>query len=528
MTKRAITVIPATRNQFTALPTTSIKRRRVAAYARVSTDSDEQFTSYEAQIDYYTQYIKKREDWEFVKVYTDEGISGTNTKHRDGFNEMISDALDGKIDLIVTKSVSRFARNTVDSLTTVRKLKDAGVEVFFEKENIYTFDSKGELLITIMSSLAQEESRSISENVTWGQRKRFADGKVSMPYKQFLGYDKGENGEPVINEEEAVTVRLIYKLFLTGKTPVGICKHLESLHIPSPSGKPTWSQRTVLSILTNEKYKGDALLQKTFTTNFLTKTMKVNEGEVPQYYVQNSHPAIISPAQFDMVQIEIARRKQLGRSYSGLSVFATKVICGDCGGFYGKKVWHSNDAYRKEIWRCNAKFNGKKKCSTPSYDTETIKNAYLRAYTILMGSRDELLAACEAMRELVSDCVELDEKIDSLNEELQVVSELVTQCVKENASTAQSQEEYSKKYTSLVRRYEKAQTALQKATEERRAKTERDQELRAFIGTLKEKPLVVEEWSEDLWVTLLDTATVHKDGRIVFLFKNGTTIEVQA
>ena len=177
---KSVKYIPATKNIFTAMPTMSISKRRVAAYARVSTDSDEQFTSYEAQIDYYTRYITKRDDWEFVKVYTDEGITGTSTKHRDGFNLMVKDALDGKIDLIITKSVSRFARNTVDSLTTVRKLKDAGVEVYFEKENIYTFDSKGELLITIMSSLAQEESRSISENVTWGQRKRFADGKVTI------------------------------------------------------------------------------------------------------------------------------------------------------------------------------------------------------------------------------------------------------------------------------------------------------------------------------------------------------------
>ncbi len=190
-TARAVTVIPSTINPLTRMAVTSVAKRRVAGYARVSTDSDEQFTSYEAQIDYYTQYIKRHAEWQFVKVYTDEGISGTNMKKRDGFNQMIQDALDGKIDLIVTKSVSRFARNTVDSLVTVRKLKEKGVDVYFEKENIYTLDSKGELLITIMSSLAQEESRSISENVTWGQRKRFSDGKVSLPYKQFLGYEKG-------------------------------------------------------------------------------------------------------------------------------------------------------------------------------------------------------------------------------------------------------------------------------------------------------------------------------------------------
>lgn len=187
-----VTVIPATRNLHSKAPKDEKIRRRVAAYARVSTDSEEQLTSYEAQVDYYTKYIQSNPDWDFVKVYTDEGISATNTKHREGFNTMIQDALDGKIDLIVTKSVSRFARNTVDSLTAVRKLREHGTEVFFEKENIWTLDSKGEVMITIMSSLAKEESRSISENVTWGQRKRFADGKVSLPYKAFLGYKKGK------------------------------------------------------------------------------------------------------------------------------------------------------------------------------------------------------------------------------------------------------------------------------------------------------------------------------------------------
>ena len=243
----------------------------------------------------------------YLPAFTPMRESAQPTKKRDGFKQMVSDALAGKIDLIVTKSVSRFARNTVDSLVTVRQLKEKCVEVYFEKENIYTLDSKGELLITIMSSLAQEESRSISENVTWGQRKRMADGKVSMPYKQFLGYEKGEDGLPKIIEKEAETVRLIYRMLLEGKTPSAIAKHLVNQGIPSPSGKKVWQVSTVKSILTNEKYKGDALLQKRFTIDFLTKTTKVNEGEVPQYYVQNSHPAIIEPDEFGAVQIEIER-----------------------------------------------------------------------------------------------------------------------------------------------------------------------------------------------------------------------------
>ena len=217
-----VSIIPPTVRQDSRYDAPRAAKRRVAAYARVSTDSEEQMTSYEAQVDYYTKYIKERADWEFVKVYTDEGISATSTKKRDGFRQMVADALDGQIDLIVTKSVSRFARNTVDSLVTVRQLKEKGVEIYFEKENIYTLDSKGELLITIMSSLAQEESRSISENVTWGQRKRMADGKVSMPYRRFLGYEKGKDGEPKIVESEAKTVRLIFRLFMEGKTTSAI------------------------------------------------------------------------------------------------------------------------------------------------------------------------------------------------------------------------------------------------------------------------------------------------------------------
>lgn len=231
---------------------------------------------------------------------------------------MIEDALAGKTDLIVTKSVSRFARNTVDSLTTVRKLKDKGVEVYFQKENIYTLDSKGELLITIMSSLAQEESRSISENVTWGQRKRFADGKVSMPYKHFLGYEKGEDSQPKVVDAEADIVRLIYRLFIDGKTASGICKYLEELQIPTPSGKFKWSQTTVMSILQNEKYKGDALLQKKFTVDFLTKKQKVKDDFEKKYSTLSSRHEVVT-AEIDRFSAEKEKRQCRDRESFGYS-----------------------------------------------------------------------------------------------------------------------------------------------------------------------------------------------------------------
>ncbi|MCL2356187.1 MAG: recombinase family protein [Defluviitaleaceae bacterium] len=388
--KREVRVIPATISQFTSAP--AGEKRRVAAYARVSTDTEEQLTSYAAQVDYYTKYIRANENWEFIAVYTDEGISATSTAKRNGFKQMTEDALAGKIDLIITKSVSRFARNTVDSLCTIRKLKEHGTEVFFEKESIWTFDSKGELLITIMSSLAQEESRSISENVTWGQRKRMQDGKISLAYSRFLGYDKGENGTLVLNEKEAETVRLIYKTFLDGATPHVIARQLTAQGIPTPGGKQNWNPSTVRSVLTNEKYRGDALLQKNFTVNFLTKEKRKNNGEVPQYYIENSHPAIIRPEIFEMVQQEIGRRKQGKNRHSGVGIFAGKIKCGECGCWYGAKLWHSNSKYRRRVLQCNGKFSGDTICRTPHFSQTKIKELYVSAVNALLADEKEIIA----------------------------------------------------------------------------------------------------------------------------------------
>ena len=520
-----VTMIPATINPLTHLPSVAARKRRVAGYARVSTDSDEQFTSYEAQVDYYTRFIQAKPEWEFVKVYTDEGISGCNTKRREGFKEMIADALDGQIDLIVTKSVSRFARNTVDSLVTIRKLKENGVECYFEKEGIFTFDGKGELLITIMSSLAQEESRSISENITWGQRKSFSDGKVHLPYKRFLGYEKGEDGRPAIVEEEAAIVRLIYRLFLDGKTQAAICRYLENLGIPSPSGKQKWSKTTITSILQNEKYKGDALLQKKFTVDFLEKKMKPNEGEVPQYYVEGSHPHIIEPDEWEQVQAEIKRRKTLGRAYSGKSVLSAKLICEDCGGFYGSKVWHSTDRYRRTIWQCNSKFANEERCHTPTMDTETVQTLFIKAYNLMMQDRVQIIRDIEAWRKALMDFATLDADIERQLEETQVVAELVKAAVKENASTAQSQEAYLKKYEALTERYEKAAAELERLQNLRTARSQQDKKMALYIRTLKKQPEVLQEWDDAIWTVMVEKGIVHRDGTITFVFQNGTEIK---
>lgn len=336
MANKTVKKIEATKPTLSAQYSTFTRKRKVAAYARVSTAKEEQENSFDAQVSYYTQKIQANPEWVFVEVYSDEGITGTNTKKRDGFNRMIEDALAGKIDLILTKSVSRFARNTVDSLVTIRQLKEKGVEVFFEKENIYTFDAKGELLLTIMSSLAQEEARSISENTSWGRRKSFADGKVSLGYSNFLGYDKGPDGELVINEEQAKIVRRIYAEFLAGKTPGGIAKGLTADGIETPGHKKVWQASTVLNILKNEKYYGAAILQKEITVSYLTKEKRPNTGELPMYYIEKDHEPIVSPETYQMVQEEMRRRKEAGSNMQCVSIFSSRIICGDCGGYYGR------------------------------------------------------------------------------------------------------------------------------------------------------------------------------------------------
>ena len=496
------------------------KRKRVAAYCRVSSGKDAMLHSLSAQVSYYSDYIQKH-GWEYAGVYSDEAITGTKDK-RDGFNEMIADALAGKISLILTKSVSRFARNTVDSLTTIRTLKAHGVEVFFEKENIWTFDSKGELLLTIMSSLAQEESRSISENITWGKRKQFADGKVSLPYKQFLGYRKGANGLPEIVPEEAEIVRLIYRMFIEGKTPCCIARHLTEKGIPTPGRKKTWQVSTVESILTNEKYKGDARLQKRFTTDYLTKTMKVNEGEVPQYYVENSHPAIIDPTEWDMVQGEFHRRKEANKRTTCHSPFAGKVICGDCGEQFGPKVWHSNSQYRRVIWQCNHKFKGDEKCSTPHLTEDELKKYSIMALSLLLKNREALYEDVRLIKVALTDHTEIDAELRKLTEELEIVAHMIENTIATNAITALDQLEYAKTYESLTERYQGLQKRYTTLTRQRAEKEYKDDVLSGFLFALGEFDYLDTEWSDSRFNTIVDYITVHNDGRIVFTFRNGS------
>ena len=280
------------------------------------------------------------------------------------------------------------------------------------------------------------------------------------------------------------------------------------------------------NILTNEKYKGDALLQKKFTVDFLQKKLKPNEGEVPQYYVEGSHPAIIEPDEWDQVQAEFARRKQLGRTYSGKSVLSTKLVCADCGGYYGQKVWHSTDQYRRVIWQCNSKFENDKKCGTPALNADTIQAMFIKVYNRLMQNQKQVIEDCELMRRSFTEYDALDAEIARQLEETEVVAELVKAAVKENASTAQSQEEYLRKYNSLSKRYEDAVGVLENLKAERTLRQQQDKSMSLFIRTLKKNPQVLNKWDDTIWTVMVERGIVYRNGSVKFVFYNGTEIEV--
>ena len=306
-----VTTIPPRKQRNHAVTSQETRKIRVAAYCRVSTDSDEQATSYEKQVEHYTDFIQANDDWEFAGIYADDGISGTNTKKREEFNRMIDDCMGGRIDMIITKSISRFARNTLDCLKYIRQLKEKNIPVFFEKENINTMDSKGEVLLTIMASLAQQESESLSKNVKLGLQFRYQNGEVQVNHNRFLGYTKDEKGHLIIEPKEAEIVKRIYREYFEGKSLKQVGDGLMADGILTAAGKPTWRPEAIKKILQNEKYIGAALLQKTYTVDVLTKKRVKNNGIMPQYYVENNHEAIIPRNLYMQVQEELLRRANL-------------------------------------------------------------------------------------------------------------------------------------------------------------------------------------------------------------------------
>lgn len=403
-TTKKISVIPANPLYDRRIDASKV-RLRVAAYCRVSTEQEEQEGSYQAQVEYYTKKIDDNPMWTNAGIYADDGKSGTNTKKRDDFRAMIKDALDGKIDIILTKSIARFARNTVDTLTIVRKLKEKNIAVIFEKEGLNTLDATGEIVLTILSSLAQEESRNISENVKWGIARRFENGVVMVNHNKFMGYTKNEEGELVIVPEEAKTVRLIFRLYLEGSSLCEIARELQERNIKTVTGKTEWHESVIDRMLRNEKYMGDALLQKTYTTDFINKTRVKNQGIVPQYYVEGNHEAIIPKPIFFLVQEEIFRRAGLNKSavtrkknqkskYSSQFALTGILLCGDCGQEYRRVTWARNGK-KKIVWRCSNRLqNGTEKCgASPTIEECVLHDTIMRAINRVARNDGDFIGA---------------------------------------------------------------------------------------------------------------------------------------
>ena len=371
--------------------------------------------------------------------------------------------------------------------------------------------------------ISQEESRNLSQNVTWGHRARFAEGKVSMPYRSFLGYDRGEDGTPVVNESQAELVRRIYAMFINGKTVSTIARTFTSEGIPTPGGKRVWQPSVIESILTNEKYKGDALLGKTFCTDYLTKKMKKNEGEVPQYYVQGSHQPIVGSELFDHVQEEMKRRKERGNIPS-TSCFAGRIVCGDCGSIYGSKLWHSTSKYRRTVWQCNGKFKCGEKCSTPHLYEKDIQRIFLDFMNSLIKDRADITGGLKEALRAITDNTAMEKERDVLQVECEVDMELMRKMVQENARSAQDQADYKVKYGSMSARYEKASARLAEVGNDIAVRNTKRSELEGFLKLLDGRDALLTEFDESLWLGLVHRVKVKSEVEFTFVLKDGREI----
>ena len=435
--ERKVHIIPATKSAPTSGPRRSGKQR-VAAYCRVSTDSEEQLNSYAAQKTYYTQKIEENPDWEMAGIFADEGITGTSMKKRAEFNRMIAACKRGRIDMILTKSASRFARNTVDCLKVIRTLKDRGIAIIFEKENINTLTESSEFLITLFSSFSQAESESMGLNIVMGMRQSMKEGKIPFQYSRTLGYRRGPDGKPEIDPEEAETVRLIYSRYLEGRSLVEIQRELTAKNIPTAEGVQGWSRQVIRNILTSEKYIGDGLRQKTYTTGPIgNKKVVKNNGELPMYYARDNHPAIIPRDIYYRVKEEMSRRtskrKVLQKTakteqgkYSAKYALSELLICGECGTPYKRCTWTRNGK-KRIVWRCVSRLEfGTKYChNSPTLDEDKLHKAITTALNEYGAIRAEIKADVLELTELAqsggegggTSLPELRQRLDALTAE---------------------------------------------------------------------------------------------------------------
>ena len=509
---------------------------RVAAYCRVSTDSEEQLSSYENQLAYYTEKIMKEPGWTMAGVFADEGITGTSTCKRKEFLRMIRQCRQGKIDMILAKSVSRFARNTVDTLNFTRELRGLGIPVIFEEQNINSIYPESEFLITLHGAFAQAESESTSSRVRWGKRQAMKSGHVAMHYKQLLGYEKGSDGRPVIVPEQAEIVRFIYDRYLAGDTTREIKAALEAQGAPTVSGKGVWMASHIRSILTNEKYCGDVLLQKTFIQDCISKKVIPNTGQLPKYLIQNHHEGIVSRETFDAVQLEMARRNAkvgatrkstpTGRGkYSGKYVLSNLLFCGECGTAYRRCVW-TQHGIKRPVWRCVSRLDyGKKFCThSPTLDEEPLQQAILAAVNAVMADHDALTQQLTAAME--RELAPIPGESMSLADIDRALEELSGRF---NALLAEASANPTEDYTERFRELSESTAQLR----ERRVRLEGicqenqkvNQRLRTVSTALEHISAELTEWNEDLIHQLLEKVTVLSREKIRVTFRDGREIE---
>ena len=514
------------------------KTLRVAAYCRVSTLLEQQEGSYEAQVDYYTEKINSNPNWKCAGIFADDGKSATQTKKRDDFNAMIEACMAGKVDLVLTKSVSRFARNTVDALQCIRKLKEKNVPVIFEKEGVNTMESGGELLITILSSQAQEESRNISENTRWGLTRRFENGIISVNHKKFLGYTKDDDGNLIIVPDEAVIVKRIFREYLEGKSIIQIVKGLQDDGIKTVTGLENWHPGTIDKMLSNEKFCGDACMQKTYTIDFLTKKKVKNQGYAPQYYIEDNHEAIIPKELFHQVQVEKARRASLNKAavtrkankakkekskYSSKYVLTELLTCGECGHSYRRQTW-SKYGQKSAVWRCEdrLKHGTNSKCHhSPTLKEEQLHDAIMKAINKVVENNGDFIGT---FRENVIRVIgnystkgvttEYDEQIDALQKQMLTL-------IEDNARQGAVSEEFDEAYRKLseqINELKQAKIQLVRAQKQAENYAERVDELDKAIKTVNPE---VREFDQELVKRLIYGIKVNKGMKINIQFHSG-------
>lgn len=515
----------------------SKRQLRVAAYCRVSTDDEEQLTSYEAQKNYYTDKIMTNKEWTMAGIFADEGITGTSARKRPEFLRMIRQCKQGKIDVVLTKSISRFARNTVDCLNYVRALKELGIAVIFEKENMNTLEIDSEILITMLGAFAQSESESISANVRWGIRQAMKEGKATIQYKYLYGYRKGDDSKPEIIPDQAEVVRKIYDLFLSGTPVRGIQEYLNANSVPNINGEPKWARSAIDSILTNEKYCGDVLLQKTYIDDCINKKVKKNTGQLPMYLVQNHHEGIISRETFDATQAELARRSAgkspskknapTGRSrYSSKYALSDRLYCGECGTRYQRCTWRNRDGSKRIVWRCVSRVDyGNKYChDSPTLDEEPLHRAILAAINSAVKDKDTIIYNLKSAMEKELAPVagqqlslsEIDNQLEQLNTEFsKVLAE---------ASESGNQAAYSNRFREIMQK----QIALKAQRDEIQRMLAESGKATAHIEQCRQAaettPSAITEWDETLIRQVVESVTVETCNEVIVALKSGASI----